>query len=93
MIIDDVVYVGSANLDQRSLNINYELMIRFSNQGMAEQAREVFQNNLRHCRQITREQWRKSRSVWRRIKQHWSYFLLARVDPYIALRQWRALPD
>jgi cardiolipin synthase A/B len=93
MIIDDVVYVGSANLDQRSLNINYELMIRFSNEGMAAQAREVFQNNLQHCRQITREQWRKSRSVWRRIKQHWSYFLLARVDPYIALRQWRALPD
>ena len=23
IIIDDVVYVGSANLDQRSLNINY----------------------------------------------------------------------
>ena len=29
IIADDIVYVGSANLDPRSLDINYELMIRF----------------------------------------------------------------
>jgi cardiolipin synthase len=93
IIIDGIVYVGSANLDQRSLNINYELMIRFEHPEVAAQAREVFQNNLKHCRQLTREQWRRSRSLWRRLKQHWAYFLLARVDPYIARRQWRDLPD
>jgi len=93
IIIDDVVYVGSANLDQRSLNINYELMIRFESAQMAAQAREVFANNLKHCRQITLESWRKSRSLWRRLKQHWAYFLLVRIDPYVANRQWRALPD
>ena len=93
IIIDGIVYVGSANLDQRSLNINYELMIRFEHPELAAQAREVFQNNLKHCRRLTREQWRRSRSLWRRIKQHWAYFLLARVDPYIARRQWRDLPD
>ena len=42
IVIDDVVYVGSSNLDQRSLNINYELMVRFENKEMAAQAREVF---------------------------------------------------
>src|SRR5205823_13669039 len=68
IIIDDVVYVGSANLDQRSLNINYELMIRFENKDLAEQARAVFASNLKHSRQITLEQWRKSRSLWQRIK-------------------------
>jgi cardiolipin synthase A/B len=93
IIIDDIVYVGSANLDQRSLNINYELMIRFENKEMADQAREVFRKTLQHSRQVTREEWRKSRSIWRRIKQHWAYFLLVRIDPYIASRQWRALPD
>jgi cardiolipin synthase len=31
ILVDDVVYVGSSNLDQRSLRINYELMIRFQN--------------------------------------------------------------
>ncbi len=93
LIIDDVVYVGSANLDQRSLNINYELMIRFESKEMAAQAREVFQADLKHCREITADKWRKAHSIWRRLKQHWAYFLLARIDPYIAGRQWRDLPD
>src|SRR5204863_4741207 len=72
IIIDDVVYLGSANLDQRSLNINYELMIRFESREMAEQARAVFANTLQHCQPITFEQWRKSRSLWRRLKQRWA---------------------
>jgi cardiolipin synthase len=93
IIIDDAVYVGSANLDQRSLNINYELMIRFENKEFAQQARAHFGNNLKHSRQITLEEWRKSRTLWRRIKQHWSYFLLVRIDPYVARWQWRALRD
>ena len=93
IIIDEVVYAGSANLDQRSLNINYELMIRFENRQMAEQARAVFANTLRHCQPITFEEWRKSRSLWQRLKQRWAYFLLVRIDPYIAKRQWQGLPD
>jgi len=93
IIIDDVIYLGSANLDQRSLNINYELMIRFESRQMAEQARAVFANTLQHCQPITFEQWRKSRSLWRRLKQRWAYFLLVRIDPYIAKRQWKGLPD
>jgi cardiolipin synthase len=87
IIIDDVVYVGSANLDQRSLNINYEIMVRFQNNEIAAQAHEVFQNTLRHSQQITLESWRKSRTLWRRLKQHWAYFMLVRLDPIIA--RWR----
>ena len=93
IIIDDVVYVGSANLDQRSLNINYELMIRFENRQVADQARAVFANTLQRCRPITFDLWRKSRSLWGRLKQRWAYFLLVRIDPYIANRQWKRLPD
>ena len=93
IIVDDVVYVGSANLDQRSLKINYELMIRLENRELAEQAREVFAATLKHSRRVTREDWRKSRSLWQRFKQHWAYFLLVRIDPYLALRQWQRLPD
>lgn len=92
IIVDDVVYVGSSNLDQRSLQINYELMIRFQNQRIAEQAQEVFAENLKHCRQIQLEQWR-SRSFWERIKQRIAYFVLVRIDPYMARREWSALPD
>jgi len=93
IVIDDVVYVGSSNLDQRSLNINYELMVRFENKEMAAQAREVFASTLKHCRHITLEGWIKSRSLWRRIKQRWAYLLLVRIDPLVARWRWRAVPD
>jgi len=92
-IIDDVVYVGSANLDQRSLNLNYELLIRFDNPEMARQAREVFATVLQNCRAVKLEQWKLGRTFWQRLKQRWAYFLLVRVDPYVARRQWMALPD
>jgi cardiolipin synthase A/B len=93
IIADEVVYVGSANLDPRSLDINYELMIRFERPEMAAQARAIFAGRLTHCRQITREEWSRSRTLWRRLKQRWAYWLLVRIDPYLARRQWQALPD
>ena len=92
IIIDDVVYVGSANLDQRSL-INYELALRFQNRDLADGARQVFSTALAHCRRITPEEWRRSRTVWRKLKQRWAYLLLVRIDPYLAHKQWRALAD
>lgn len=92
-IIDDAVYVGSANLDPRSININYELVIRFVNKEMTQEARALFQNCLNHSAAVSLERWTRQHSLWRRFKQHWAYFLLVRLDPYIARRQWRALPD
>jgi cardiolipin synthase A/B len=93
VIVDDAVYVGSSNLDQRSLQINYELMIRFQRSDIADQARGLFADNLKLCQQVTRKSWRESRTFWRRLKQRWAYFLLVRIDPYIARQQWRALRD
>ena len=45
-IVDTAVYVGSANLDPRSLGINYELVIRFENPKMAAEARAIFGDAL-----------------------------------------------
>jgi cardiolipin synthase len=91
-IMDDAVYTGSSNLDTRSLQINYELMIRLAGVEVVPQAREIFADTLRHCRRITREEWRRSRTFWQSMKQRWAYFLLDRIDPYVARRQWRGLP-
>jgi cardiolipin synthase len=93
IIVDDIVYLGSANLDTRSLRINYELMIRFENKTIAKEAREIFAKNLKHCHRVTAEEWRKSRSFWRKLKQRWAYFLLNHLDPYLARRQWRDLAE
>jgi cardiolipin synthase len=93
LIFDDAVYVGSANLDPRSLSINYELMIRFTNPQMAAEAREIFGATLKHSAQIDYAVWKRSRSFWTKLKERWAYFLLARVDPHVARRQWKSLPD
>lgn len=92
-IIDDIVYTGSANLDLRSFHINYELMVRFRSPQLAVQAQEIFGDSLSHCRSLKLEEWCQSRSLWERIKARLAYLLLVRVDPFLARRQWRALPD
>lgn len=91
VIADGVTYVGSANLDTRSLNINYELLVRLTQPEHAEQARRTFAEALTHCRRVDRATWRKSRSFWDKLKEQWAYFLLARLDPYIARQQLSAL--
>jgi cardiolipin synthase len=92
IIVDGMVYTGSSNLDVRSLQINYELMIRLADAGMTGKANEIFDGFLKHCRRVTAEDWRRSRTFWSRLKQRWAYFLLNRVDPYVARWQWRTLP-
>jgi cardiolipin synthase A/B len=91
-VVDDAVYTGSSNLDTRSLQINYELMIRFAGGEIAGPARAIFAETLERCRRITREEWRQSRTFWQGMKQRWAYFLLDRIDPYVARQQWRGLP-
>ena len=91
-VLDDAVYTGSSNLDTRSLQINYELMIRLEGREMARHAREIIADTMQHCRRIKREEWRRSRTFWQSLKQRWAYFLLDRIDPYVARRQWRGLP-
>ena len=93
LILDDIVYVGSANLDQRSLRINYELMIRFDRPAMAQEANEVFERTLKHCRRITSEDWKNARTLFGRIKQRWAYFCLVRIDPWVARWRWRTTSD
>ena len=91
VVLDDKVYVGSANLDPRSLSINYELMIRFDNARMAAEAREMFGAVREHTREVTEQECR-ARPWWTRVKQWFAFQLLARMDPHVALKQWRALP-
>lgn len=84
-----ITYVGSANLDIRSLRLNYELMTRFDDKAIAAGAAEVFEQVLKHSRRIEPAAWKKSLTWWQRWKYQWANFLLARVDPYVALRQFR----
>ena len=87
IVAGDVVYVGSANLDTRSLNINYELLARIEDRKLADEARQIFNSHLRHCREIDRRTWSRSRGILEKAMERLSHFLLARVDLLFARRQ------
>ena len=91
VIADDIAYVGSSNLDIRSLNLNYELMLRFADKTIAGDARGIFDAALKHSRRIELTSWHQSQTWWQRGKNRWAHFLLARIDPFIALRQFRTM--
>lgn len=91
VVVDGVVYAGSANLDRRSLYINYELMLRLPNPVLAREAEAMFDRDLAFSRMIDAGTWRKSRTIWNKLRERWAYFLVARVDPFIARRQLRHL--
>jgi len=83
-LIDDIVYVGSSNLDSRSLNINYELMLRVPGPRLAAEGREIFASIKARSRRVEMEEWRRSRNFVDRIKGRLARWVLAHLDPYIA---------
>ena len=91
IICDGVIYTGSSNLDIRSLKLNYELMLRFEEKSLVTGAREFFAETFKLSHRIELRSWVKSLSWWHRWQHRWSRFLVARIDPLIALRQFRSL--
>ncbi len=86
VIIDGITYVGSSNFDIRSLNLNYELMLRFEDKSITATAQEMFLRALDNSKQIELHQWQKNQTFWHNFKNHWMHFLLTRIDPFVALR-------
>ncbi|MDE2221032.1 MAG: hypothetical protein KGJ52_11720, partial [Gammaproteobacteria bacterium] len=90
-IVDDTVYVGSCNLDRRSLNINYELLLRLEWPELAAHARRLFAGALAHSREVPADSWRRRRHWWEGLRARAAYWLLTRIDPLLARRPLRSL--
>jgi cardiolipin synthase len=69
------------------LSINYELLVRIDDPELSAQGLAIFDNDLRQARLIDPVAWPRSRTFWDKLKEWGAHFLLARVDPYIALDQ------
>ncbi len=91
VVADEVVYVGSANLDVRSLRINFELLLRVRSPLLAAGLREEFAADVSHSDEVDLARWRQERTWWHRLRSYLSYQLLARLDPFVANRRFRAL--
>lgn len=86
IVIDNAVYVGSANMDSRSLNINYELLVRIEDPLLADEARGMFDSHLAHCTSIEHDAWNRSRNIWEKLAERFARFMLAYVDTRLALK-------
>ena len=90
-VVDDAVYVGSANLDIRSFGINYELMVRLENARLAAEARELFVADLGRSVEITAPAWRASRGWLTRLRGKWAWFFFTKIDPCLVRLQLRGI--
>lgn len=85
-VIDDVVHVGSANFDMRSLFLNLEMMLRVDDKAFAAAMRLYVDGEVANSTEITREEHRKQRTLLNRIKWGIAYFFVAVADYRIAHR-------
>jgi cardiolipin synthase len=86
LILDDVVHIGSANFDFRSLYLNLEMMLRIEDKDFADQMRGYFERQLALCQEITPELHRQRASWWKRLKWTLSHFLVTAVDYTVTRR-------
>ena len=58
MVVDALwTSVGSTNFDTRSFSVNDEANLNILDEAFAKRQIEIFQDDLRHSRRITREEW------------------------------------
>jgi cardiolipin synthase A/B len=85
-VIDDVVHIGSANFDMRSLFINLEIMVRIEDAAFANHVRGYFEGEMAKSEAITAEVNRARTGLWTRIKQFGAYLLIAVLDYNLSRR-------
>ena len=78
------MYVGSSNLDTRSLYINHELMLSLTDPVVVSRAWELGELYCSRSRRVDPLGWRHARGLMDRTKDAIAHWLLARVDPYIS---------
>jgi len=86
MVIDDTVYIGSANLDVRSMFINLEIMVRIKDAGLALHMRKLIDEMVTQSEEQTRILLKARDSYWSRFKAALAYFLVNSVDYTIGRR-------
>jgi cardiolipin synthase len=73
MIIDGLwSQVGSANFDDRSLDINDEASVGLIDPSVATQLKDAFEADLRDCTRVDLETWNQ-RSWWHKLEDRFSY--------------------
>lgn len=86
IVLDDRVYIGSANFDMRSLYINAEIMLRIDDAAFAERMRAYVATHIPYSEDITPSVHRARATVPNRIRWALSWFLVSVVDYTVSRR-------
>ncbi len=66
--------IGTANLDERSLSLNFELTLLMRGGNMAQQVATMLERDMQHCTPLTRRDWENA-SLPRRLAAHFCRLL------------------
>lgn len=79
-VLDDVVHIGSANFDMRSLFLNLEMMLRVEDRDFAAAMRRFVDGEVANSLEITLEAHRRNRTLLNRLRWAAAYFVMAVAD-------------
>ena len=85
-VIDDIVHIGSANLDMRSLFLNLEVMLRIEDAGFAAAMRAYVDGEIAQATERHLPEFRGVLSWPARLRHMASYFLVAVLDYNVTRR-------
>jgi len=85
-VVGDVVHIGSANFDMRSLFLNLEMMLRIDDPGFAAAMRRFVDGEVANSEAVTIESHRRNRTWLNRLRWAIGYFIVAVADYRIAKR-------
>jgi len=86
LVLDDAVYMGSANFDMRSLYLNLEIVLRIEDAALAERMRGFIHDHFVASEEVTLEEHTKRATWWTRTKWWASWFLVGVLDYTVTRR-------
>jgi cardiolipin synthase len=75
LVVDDVSYFGSANLDKRSFRVNVELMVRIEDAALAARLRGLIAHLEAASEAVTPAWYAKRATFWARLRWQLVYWL------------------
>ncbi|MDZ7588013.1 MAG: phosphatidylserine/phosphatidylglycerophosphate/cardiolipin synthase family protein [Parasphingorhabdus sp.] len=86
IVLDDIVYIGSANFDARSLFINFELMLRIEDSTFAAHARDIVDALSSEAENFDLVDYRAKAGWFNRLRWLLAYFLVNIIDYSVTRR-------
>lgn len=92
IVVDDAVYIGSANYDTRSIFLNLEIMLRIEDADFAERLRDFCRAEMAESQPITQSWLKQVSGPFRRLRWFLAWFLFSTID-YTITRRFNIGPD